>query len=104
MVLPIGLPDKHDRAVLIKHFLNRHQVGTVDSDPIVERAEGLTPADLEAICQRAAHRAFQREVQTDLDSQVGTADLLLIADEHRPSLGVDELKIFEEDVARFERV
>lgn len=103
LVLPVGLPDAADRAALLRLLLVRHRLGPIDLDPVVARSVGLTPADLDATCLRAAQAAFEREVQTGVESRLETADLLAALESCRPTVSAEDRVAFEEDVARFAR-
>jgi transitional endoplasmic reticulum ATPase len=103
LVLPVGLPDAADRAALFQRLLARRPCGEIDFPAIVARSEGLTPADLGAVCQRAAQAAFEREVQNGRESRIETADLVRALDSYRPTVSPDEHAAFAEDVASFAR-
>ncbi len=104
LVLPVGLPDAADRRACFHSLLAHRQCGTIDVEAVVQRSEGLTPADLDAVCERAAQAAFEREVQSGRESRIETADLLLALSNHRPTMSPDEIEAFQEDVARLARL
>lgn len=104
LVLPVRLPDASDRAALLHWLLKRRRCGAMELEPIVQRSEGLTPADLEAVCQHAAQATFEREVHERRESRIQAADLLAALELHRPTVNADEAEAFEEDIARFARV
>ncbi|MBI3965363.1 MAG: ATP-binding protein [Chloroflexi bacterium] len=103
LVLPIGPPEPADRHELLRWLLARHRRGVVDFERVVERSEGLTFADLQAVCQSAAQAAFEREVRHGGESRLETSDLLLALDQARPTLVGEEREAFLEDVARLAR-
>ncbi|HLH22744.1 MAG TPA: ATP-binding protein [Chloroflexota bacterium] len=103
LVLPIGLPDAGDRAALLRALLARRPCGEIDVAAVVARADGLTPADLGAVCQQAAQAAFEREVATGRESRVETADLILALNRYRPTVSPEDIVAFREDVERYAR-
>jgi SpoVK/Ycf46/Vps4 family AAA+-type ATPase len=104
LILPVQLPDATDRQAILQHALKRRPCGPLDMDAIVTRSQGLTPADLTAVCQRAAQAPFEREVQSSQASQLETSDLLMALEEHRPTVSPDDVAAFDEDIERFARV
>src|SRR5919199_208313 len=72
LVLPVGLPDADDRAAMLRDLLARRPCGAVDLAAVVAHSDGLTPADLGAVCQQAAQAAFEREVDSGRESRVET--------------------------------
>ncbi len=103
LVLPIGLPNAEDRAAILRDLLARRPCGAIDLTAVVARAEGLTPADLGAVCQQAAQAAFEREVASGRESRVETADLLVALERYRPTVSPADIAAFEEDVERYAR-
>lgn len=104
LVLPVGLPDEGDRSALLTQLLDRHHCGKIDLPAIVAGSAGLTPADLEAVCQRAAQAAFEREVKAGRETCVETADLRTVLAAYRPTVPDDDRRAFQEDVNRFARL
>jgi transitional endoplasmic reticulum ATPase len=102
-VLPIGLPDADDRAAMLGDLLARRPCGAIDLATVVARADGLTPADLGAVCQQAAQAAFEREVDSGRESRIETADLLTALDGYRPTVSPEDVAAFREDVERYAR-
>jgi transitional endoplasmic reticulum ATPase len=103
LVLPIGLPDADDRAAMLGDLLARRPCGAIDLATVVARADGLTPADLGAVCQQAAQAAFEREVDSGRESRIETADLLTALDGYRPTVSPEDVAAFREDVERYAR-
>ena len=104
LILPVGLPDEGDRRALVDQLLTRHQCGPIDLPAIVDATGGLTPADLELVCQRAAQAAFEREVSGGRDSRLETADLWEVLSGYRPTVPDEDRQAFLEDVAHFARL
>ncbi len=104
LVLPVGLPEAADRAAVLRALLDRRPCGPIDLDQVVERSAGLTPADLGAVCARAAQMAFEREVQSGQESRIETGDLLAALTTYRPTVTAEERAALQEDVARFARL
>lgn len=103
LILPIGLPDAPDRRALLCWMLGHLHCAPIDYDAVVELSDGLTPADLQAVCQRAAQAAFERELRYGNDSEIGTSDVLGALEGYRPTVNGDEAATFAEDIARFAR-
>jgi len=103
LVLPVGLPDAADRAALLQRLLERRPADTIDLAAVVARSEGLTPADLGAVCQRAAQAAFEREVEQGRETRIRTADLLAALERYNPTVSPEEMEAFTADAARFAR-
>src|SRR5579884_2651809 len=58
LVLELPLPDREARkAIFAIHLKRRPLAGNVSLDGLAKRAEGLSGADIEAICRRAANTA-----------------------------------------------
>jgi len=104
LVVPVGLPEAADRQALLATFLANRHGGAIDVPAVAARSTGLTTADLAAVCQRAAQRAFEREVHSGRDSRLETADLLKVLETYRPTVTPQDAAAFEEDVARFARL
>jgi transitional endoplasmic reticulum ATPase len=103
LVLPVGLPDAPDRAALFQRLLERRPADAIELEAIVARSEGLTPADLGAVCQRAAQAAFEREVEQGTETRIRTADLLAALERYNPTVSPEEMEAFTADAARFAR-
>lgn len=104
LVLPVGLPDATDREALLRHALRGRPCGPLDLNAMVARSEGLTPADLVAVCQAAAQAPFERELHGGQPSQLESDDLLAALESYRPTVSSDELAAFDEDVRQFARL
>lgn len=104
LVLPIGLPDAADRSAILHQILANRRLGPIDVEAVAARCEGLTAADLQAVCQRAAQAAFEREVQAERESRIEMADLVLALQHHRPTVSPEQAAEFQEDVASFARM
>jgi transitional endoplasmic reticulum ATPase len=104
LVVPVGLPEEADRQALLATFLANRHGGAIDVPAVAARSTGLTTADLAAVCQRAAQRAFEREVHSGRDSRLEMADLLEVLETYRPTVTPQDSAAFEEDVARFARL
>lgn len=104
LVIPVGLPDETDRAAILAALLQRRRTGAIAVESVARRTEGLTAADLEAVCQSAGQAAFEREVHTDTESRLEGADLLAALERVRPTVSAEEELAFQEDVERFARV
>ena len=83
----LGLPDRDGRrAMLTLHTARMPTVG-VDLDALAERTEGLSPADLKALCQEAALAAMARSSGEGSDAAVTAEDFNEAVDRHLASRG-----------------
>ncbi len=103
LLLPIGLPDAPERAAVLARLLRRHQCGRLELETVVVESDGLTLADLDCLCQRAAQRAFERELEGAEGSVITTDDLLAVTATYRRTIEPDDIQAFHEDVERFAR-
>jgi SpoVK/Ycf46/Vps4 family AAA+-type ATPase len=99
LVLPIGLPEGSQRAALLRRLLANRPCGAIDLEAVVERTDGLTPADLVAVCMRAGQAAFERVLSRGRESRIETTDLLAAVARCRPSLSARQVAAYQEDVA-----
>jgi SpoVK/Ycf46/Vps4 family AAA+-type ATPase len=97
LVVPIGLPDAAERAALLRRHLAHRPCGALDLEAVVERSEGLTPADLVGVCMRAGQAAFERGISSSRASRIETADLLNALERCRPTLSARQVAAFHED-------
>ncbi len=104
LILPIGPCGEADRAQVLRQLLAERPSGGVDVERVAAGAEGLTTADLQAVCRRAAQAAFDREVRAGGESRIETADLLAALARYRPTLDPVESAAFRDDVSRFARL
>jgi SpoVK/Ycf46/Vps4 family AAA+-type ATPase len=104
LVLPLDLPSTADRAAILRALLARRHSGTVDLAPVVAASDGFTPADLAAVCQRAAQAAFEREIEAGRESRIDTADLLRAVAQCRPTVSAADRRAFQEDIAHYARL
>ena len=103
-IMPVGPPDAAARRHLLEDRLARSENADVDVERAVGAAEGLTAADIGEVWNRAAQRAFERELTSERGARVTTDDLLAAIATHRPSLSRDDLAAFERQVREFARV
>jgi transitional endoplasmic reticulum ATPase len=63
LLIEVGLPDPKSRARIFEvHLANKPIVSAVDPAELADRAEGMTGADIEAVCQRATLEALRRHL------------------------------------------
>ena len=56
----LGLPDESARLAILRRYSERMPTVAVSLEEIARRTEGLSPADLKALCQEAALAAMGR--------------------------------------------
>lgn len=67
-LIEIGLPGKEARKKLFAlYLLNRPIAESIDLDALAEATQGMSPAVIAGICERAALRAAKRSIQTGCD-------------------------------------
>jgi len=103
-VVPLGPPDASGRRQLLENSLARSERVEVALDQAVAATEGLTAADIAEVWNRAAQRAFERELTTGRPTRVVTDDVLIAARTHRPSLSRANVEAFENQVREFARL
>jgi hypothetical protein len=73
--IDIPLPDFRGRVALLQLFTRRMALDRVDVDLLARRTAGLSGADLEGLCQRAAEEALTRSsavvAATDIEAALG---------------------------------
>jgi len=64
-VIPIGLPDRQAREAMWQRFIPAPVVNDVDIELLVDRTEGISPADIEYAARSASQRALEKAVYDD---------------------------------------
>jgi transitional endoplasmic reticulum ATPase len=74
----LGLPDEAARLAILRRYAGRMPTVAVSLEEIARRTEGLSPADLKALCQEAALAAMARSGSGDArsDPAVTQADFV----------------------------
>ena len=62
-VIPIGLPDAEARRAIWERYIPAIAVGAIDLDRLVDRSDGLTPADIEHAARTASQSALERALR-----------------------------------------
>jgi hypothetical protein len=78
-VIPIGLPDAEARRAIWERYLPASTAGSIELDHLVERSEGLTPADIEYAARAASQAALERALHDPASAggAPGSEDYLL---------------------------
>lgn len=100
-ILPVGAPDADARRAIFVRHLAATGTGTIDMEKVLAATDGYTPADIRAVCDEAAHLAFEREVKTGRTVCVETEDLLDALARQKASITAEDIQAFREDVAHF---
>jgi len=78
--IEIGLPDKESRLAILKVHLNSRPLATdIDLDSLAERTNGLSGAEIAAVCSKAARLAIHRVVLGDTEQSnlmIESSDIL----------------------------
>lgn len=102
-VIPVGPPDPPARRAIWSRYLGPDCAG-VQLEPLVERTDLFTPADIEFAARKGAQAAFERNV---LDGYTGTAttnDYLQAIADTRPTLTPAMIAEFEQDIDTYTRL
>jgi transitional endoplasmic reticulum ATPase len=102
-VLPVGPPDAEARRAIWSRYAEEITDLGFDLDRIVESSALFTPADIEFAARKAAQHAFEREYFEGATHRATEEDFLAAIQSTRPSLSVEILRAFEDDVGRFAR-
>jgi SpoVK/Ycf46/Vps4 family AAA+-type ATPase len=89
---------------MLEDCVSRGEDADVDLARVAGATRGMTAADIGEVWNRAAQRAFERELTGLGADRVTTDDLLAAAETHRPSLRPDDVAVFERQVREFARV
>jgi transitional endoplasmic reticulum ATPase len=100
-ILPVGPLDLESRKAIFQTYLSRMNVDEIDLSLISEKTRYYTPADIQAVCARAAQTAFEKEIAEKAEHKVQTGDLLQTIEMHQPTTTPEQLKEFKDDVLRF---
>ncbi|MHB8611267.1 MAG: AAA family ATPase [Candidatus Dormibacteraceae bacterium] len=102
-VLPVGLPDVEARAAIWRRYIREITDENVDIEDLVKASDLFTPADIEFAAAKAAQRAFEREHFQGVCQRAETTDFLAAIRDTRPSLSVEMVQTFAEEMERFSR-
>ena len=103
-VIPVGPPDAEARRAMWAGFTTAPDL---DIDRLVASSAGLTPADIDHAARTAAQAAFERELISGQQADVAGAtieDFLAALSQTRPTVTVEMVSAFEQDIAEFSRV
>ncbi|WP_449277900.1 ATP-binding protein [Leucobacter sp. GX24907] len=109
-VLPIGLPDAEAREAIWRRYVPEEISVEVDFAALVERSEGLTPADIEYAARRASQEALARvlrgaeEIDSEAPAELATDDYLAALSVTRATVSDAEQSAFLEDIDRLARL
>ncbi len=103
LVVPVGPPDGEARLALLTSMLGAVPANTAAPSDLVERTEGLTPADIASAVQRAASAAFTAARNGDPQTRLTTDDLLAAIESTVPTISADDRSAFDAEVDRFSR-
>ncbi|WP_375405835.1 ATP-binding protein [uncultured Amnibacterium sp.] len=99
-VIPIGLPDEDARRAIWERYIPGSVIGSIDLSRLVERSDGLTPADIEYAARAASQSALERALR-DPDPAVGTLvteDYLLALRGTRATVSAETAAEFFQDI------
>lgn len=106
-VIPIGLPDAEARRSIWGRFVPDSARGTVDLDELVERSDGLTPADIEYAARSASQAALARALGADSpddQSDVTTGDYVAALEATRATVSEQVVQQFQSDISALARL
>jgi ATPases of the AAA+ class len=107
-VIPIGLPDAEARQAIWRRYLPESARAAIDVDALVERSEGLTPADIEYAARRASQEALARALRSDAaddaSESVTSDDYLEALRATKATVSEDAAREFLNDIETFARL
>jgi GNAT superfamily N-acetyltransferase len=98
LIIPVGAPDRDERADLASEFLPG-----ADPGEVAGRTPGFTPADFALAAQRGAQIAFDRALAGG-SSEIGADDVHQAVQLTRPSVSPDALQRFVSEAEQYSRL
>ncbi|MHC1725170.1 MAG: ATP-binding protein [Syntrophobacteraceae bacterium] len=102
-IIPVGCLNPEERETVLKHYLSRLNIGSIDLGRIVENTSRYTPADIRFLFDQVAQFAFEQEIAEKRDFKVTTEIILQTMETVRPSLTEQIIEEFEKDSVRYSR-
>lgn len=103
LVLPVGPPDAASRVALLSGMVDAIPMSEVDSDDLAVETEGLTPADIASVVQRAASEAFAEARNGNAQARLTTARIRRAVNAAVPTISREGLLAFRDETERFSR-
>ncbi|MBO1900875.1 ATP-binding protein [Leucobacter weissii] len=107
-VLPIGLPDREARDAIWRRYVPPEIISAIDVPMLVERSEGLTPADIEYAARRASQEGLARELRAETApaarAELATVDYLEALAATRATVSAAEVEAFLQDIEALARL
>lgn len=104
LVVPIGPPDSEARLALLRGMLGAIPASEADPGEIVDRTEGLTPADIAGVIQQAAASVFGLARRSIEPVALTTDDVLAALTSTVPTISAQDRATFDAEVDRFSRL
>lgn len=102
-ILPVGPPDLVARTEALTMEITRITTHSIDVGSLATRTEGYTMADLDHLIRTAAQLAFERALSGDEGAAVGEDDLERALQATKPSVMIEDMAIFADEIARYAR-
>ena len=102
-ILPVGPPDRAARTEALTSEITRITDRPVDVTALAAATEGYTMADLDHLIRTAAQLAFERALLGDDGARVEHADLDRALNATKPSVMLEDMAIFAEEIERYSR-
>lgn len=109
-VLPIGLPDAEARGAIWRRFVPSEIAESIDFDALVQRSDGLSPADIEYAARRASQEALARALRSsgggegEARADLSTEDYLAALSVTRATVSPEQQSGFLEDIDALARL
>jgi transitional endoplasmic reticulum ATPase len=108
-VIPVGAPDAAARAAIWRRYIPGGVLERIDLETLVDASDLFTPADIEFAARKGSQRALETAVYGDGDrrSKPGgptTADYMAAVSETRPTLTMQIVDEFKEDIETIARL
>ena len=102
-VLPIGPPDAEARAAMWRRASEQAGAGDVDVAALVSSSDGFTPADIGFAAQQVAQATFEATLAGGARVRATTRDYLGAIAQTRPTLTMQDVASFTQDIAYYQR-
>jgi transitional endoplasmic reticulum ATPase len=103
-LVPVGPPDAVAREAIWNGYLGTIPHQTLDLETVVAHSNLFTPADIEFAARRTAQLVFERALLSGAPELASTDEVLQGIAETRPTLTLETIQSFEDDIANHARV
>jgi SpoVK/Ycf46/Vps4 family AAA+-type ATPase len=101
LIFPVGPLNTESRKLILEDKIYAVIAAPLDIDRIVDKTEGFTPADIEAVVAQVAQQAFEKEVASDKEYRSSTDDFMLAVSLHQPTISREDMEAFRQDAKKY---